>query len=133
MGKIWNETKECMSRDDMRRLQSERLKKVVERVYYNCEPYRKRMQEAGVSPADIKSLDDIVKLPFTSKKDLRDYYPFGLLSSPMSEIVRIQGSSGTTGKPIVAGYTRRDIEIWGEVGVRCIMPHGLAKNHIVQV
>ena len=79
MGKIWNETKECMSRDDMRRLQSERLKKVVERVYYNCEPYRKRMQEAGVSPADIKSLDDIVKLPFTSKKDLRDYYPFAAI------------------------------------------------------
>lgn len=133
MGKIWNETKECMSRDDMRRLQSERLKKVVERVYYNCEPYRKRMQEAGVSPADIKSLDDIVKLPFTSKKDLRDYYPFGLLSSPMSEIVRIQGSSGTTGKPIVAGYTRRDIEIWGEVGARCLTAYGLGKNDIVQV
>lgn len=133
MGKIWNETKECMSRDDMRRLQSERLKKVVERVYYNCEPYRKRMQEAGVSPADIRSLDDIVKLPFTSKKDLRDYYPFGLLSSPMSEIVRIQGSSGTTGKPIVAGYTRRDLEIWGEVGARCLTAYGLGRNDIVQV
>lgn len=133
MGKIWNETKECMSRDDMRRLQSERLKKVVERVYYNCEPYRKRMQEAGVSPADIRSLDDIVKLPFTSKKDLRDYYPFGLLSTPMSEIVRIQGSSGTTGKPIVAGYTRRDLEIWGEVGARCLTAYGLGRNDIVQV
>lgn len=133
MGKIWNETKECMSRDDIRRLQSERLKKVVERVYYNCEPYRKRMQEAGVSPADIRSLDDIVKLPFTSKKDLRDYYPFGLLSTPMSEIVRIQGSSGTTGKPIVAGYTRRDLEIWGEVGARCLTAYGLGRNDIVQV
>ncbi len=130
---IWNEAMECMRREDLRKLQGIRLKKVVERIYHNCEPYRKRMQEAGITPADINSIDDIVKLPFTSKKDLRDYYPFGLLSSPMSEIVRLHASSGTTGKPIVVGYTRNDLNIWNEVGARCFTAYGLGKNDIVQV
>ncbi len=130
---IWNETAECMDREEMRKLQSERLRNVVDRVYYNCEPYRKRMQEAGVMPGDIQTIDDIVKLPFTSKKDLRDYYPFGLLSSPMSEIVRVHASSGTTGKPIVVGYTRNDLNIWKEVGARCLTAFGLGKNDVVQV
>ena len=130
---IWNEAMECMRCEDLRKLQGIRLKKVVERVYHSCEPYRKRMQEAGVSLADINSIDDIVKLPFTSKKDLRDYYPFGLLSSPMSEIVRLHASSGTTGKPIVVGYTRNDLNIWNEVGARCFTAYGLGKNDVVQV
>jgi phenylacetate-CoA ligase len=130
---IWNETMECMSREDMRKLQGIRLKKTVEKVYHNCEPYRKRMQEKGVTPADIQSIDDIVKLPFTSKKDLRDYYPYGLLSSPISEIVRVHASSGTTGKPIVAGYTQNDLNIWGEVGARCFTAYGLSKNDVIQV
>jgi phenylacetate-CoA ligase len=122
-----------MSRDEMRKLQSMRLKTTVERVYHNCEPYRRRMQEKGVTPADIRSIDDIVKLPFTSKKDLRDYYPFGLLSAPISDIVRVHASSGTTGKPIVAGYTRNDLNIWGEVGARCFTAYGIRQNDIVQV
>lgn len=122
-----------MGREDMRKLQGIRLKKTVERIYHNCEPYRKRMQEAGVSPNDIENIDDIVKLPFTSKKDLRDYYPFGLLSSPMSEIVRLHASSGTTGKPIVVGYTRKDLGIWDEVGARCFTAFGLGKQDVVQV
>ncbi|MDR1562164.1 MAG: phenylacetate--CoA ligase [Dysgonamonadaceae bacterium] len=130
---IWNKTIETMSRNEMQELQGIRLKRTVERMYHNCEPYRSRMQEMGVSPADIRSIDDIVKLPFTSKKDLRDYYPFGLLSSPMSEIVRLQASSGTTGKPIVAGYTRNDLNIWGEVGARCFTAYGIGKNDVVQV
>ena len=130
---IWNETAECMNREEMRKLQSIRLKKVVTRVYHNCEPYRKRMQEAGITPNDIQTMDDIVKLPFTSKKDLRDYYPFGLLSSPLSEIVRVHASSGTTGKPIVVGYTRNDLAIWNEVGARCLTAYGLGKNDVVQV
>jgi phenylacetate-CoA ligase len=130
---IWNETVECMSREDMRKLQGIRLKKTVERVYHNCEPYRKRMQEKEVMPSDIQSIDDIVKLPFTSKKDLRDFYPFGLLCTPMSEIVRLQASSGTTGKPIVVGYTRNDLNIWGEAGARCFTAYGLGKNDVVQV
>ena len=130
---IWNEVMECMHREDLSKLQGNRLKSVVERVYHNCEPYRKRMQEAGITPADIRSIDDIVKLPFTSKKDLRDYYPFGLLSSPMSEIVRLHASSGTTGKPIVVGYTRNDLNVWNEVGARCFTAYGLGKNDVVQV
>lgn len=130
---IWNETMECMNREDLRKLQGIRLKKVTERVYHNCEPYRKRMQEAGITPADINTIDDIIKLPFTSKKDLRDYYPFDLLSSPMSEIVRLHASSGTTGKPIVVGYTRNDLNIWNEVGARCFTAYGLGKNDIIQV
>ncbi len=130
---IWNESIECMCRNYLRKLQGMRFKKVVYRVYYNCEPYRKRMQEAGITPGDINTIDDIVKLPFTSKKDLRDYYPFGLLSTPMSEIVRLHASSGTTGKPIVVGYTRNDINIWNEVGARCFSAYGLGKNDIIQV
>ncbi|GHT62943.1 phenylacetate-coenzyme A ligase [Bacteroidia bacterium] len=122
-----------MSREDMRKLQGIRLKRTVERVYHNCEPYRKRMQEKSVTPNDIQTIDDIAKLPFTSKSDLRDYYPFGLLSVPMSEIVRLQASSGTTGKPIVVGYTRGDLNIWGEVGARCFTAYGLGKNDVVQV
>ena len=130
---IWNETVECMTREEMHKLQSIRLKKAVTRVYHNCEPYRKRMQEAGIVPNDIQTIDDIVKLPFTSKKDLRDYYPFGLLSSPLSEIVRVHASSGTTGKPIVVGYTRNDLAIWNEVGARCLTAYGLGKNDVIQV
>jgi phenylacetate-CoA ligase len=91
------------------------------------------MQEAGVSPDDIRSIDDIVKLPFTSKQDLRDYYPFGLLSSPMSEIVRVHAYSGTTGKPIIVGLTRNDLAVWKEAGARCLTAYGLGKNDIVQV
>ena len=130
---IWNETVECMDRQRLRDLQSVRLKRVVERVYHNCEPYRKRMQEAGVSPSDINGIEDIAKLPFTSKQDLRDYYPYGLLSSPLSEIVRIHASSGTTGKPIVVGLTRNDLSVWSEVGARCLTAFGLGKNDTVQV
>lgn len=130
---IWNETIECMEREEMQKLQSIRLKQVVEKVYHNCEPYRKRMQEAGITPDDIQSIEDIAKLPFTSKKDLRDYYPFGLLSSPMSEIVRVHASSGTTGKPVVVGYTRKDVAIWNEVGARCFTAFGLGKNDVIQV
>ncbi|MCL1937947.1 MAG: phenylacetate--CoA ligase [Candidatus Azobacteroides sp.] len=130
---IWNETMECMNRQDLQKLQESRLKKVVERVYYNCEPYRKRMQEAGIIPSDINTMEDIVKLPFMSKQDLRDHYPFALMSSPMSEIVRLHASSGTTGKPIVVGYTRTDLNIWNEVGARCFTAYGLGKNDIVQI
>lgn len=130
---IWNETMECMNREEMKKLQGIRLKQTVERVYHNCEPYRRRMQEKGITPADIQTIDDIVKLPFTSKKDLRDHYPFGLLSTPMSEIVRLHASSGTTGKPIVVGYTRGDLNVWDEVGARCFTAYGLGKQDIIQV
>ncbi len=130
---IWNETVECMNREEMENLQGLRLKRVIDRVYHNCEPYRKRMQAAGVTPDDIHGIKDIVKLPFSSKKDLRDYYPWGLLSAPKSEIVRVHASSGTTGKPIVVGLTENDLAVWKEVGARCMTAFGLGKDDTVQV
>lgn len=130
---IWNETVECMSREEMRKLQSIRLKKVVERVYHNTTFYRRKMQELGITPDDIQSIDDITKLPFTVKQDLRDNYPFGLMATPMSEIVRLHASSGTTGKPIVVGYTRADLSMWSEVVARCLTAYGLSKHDIIQV
>lgn len=108
---IWNETIECMSRDEMRKLQSIRLNRIVEHAYHNSPFYRKKMQELGVTPEDIETIDDIIKLPFTVKQDLRDNYPFGLIAKPMSEIVRLHASSGTTGKPIIVGYTRKDLSV----------------------
>ena len=111
---IWNESIECMDRESLRKIQSIRLKKIVDYVYHNTPFYRKKMQEMGITPDDINSIDDIVKLPFTTKHDLRDNYPFGLCAVPMSQIVRIHASSGTTGKPTVVGYTRKDLSSWAE-------------------
>ena len=130
---IWNETKECMSRDEMQTLQSVRLVKLVDRVYHNVEYYRKRMQQVGIEPDDIKGIEDLHKLPYTTKNDLRDTYPFGLFAVPTSQIVRIHASSGTTGKSTVVGYTRRDIEIWSECVARCISMAGLGKEDIIQI
>jgi len=122
-----------MSRDEMRKLQSIRLKKIVEHAYHNSPFYRKKMQESGVMPEDIETIADIVKLPFTVKQDLRDNYPFGLMAKPMSEIVRLHASSGTTGKPIVVGYTRKDLSVWSEVVARCLAAYGVTKDDCVQV
>ena len=130
---IWNEAKECMSRDQMCVLQGERLKKQVKYVYHNVEYYRKKMQNVGLEPGDINGLEDLTKLPFTTKDDLRDTYPFGLFAAPQSEIVRIHASSGTTGKATVVGYTRRDIDIWAECVARALTQCGIGKNDIVQV
>lgn len=130
---MWNETKECMSRDEMTAMQSARLKKLVNRVYHNVEFYRKKMQELGVEPGDINGIEDIKKLPYTTKTDLRDNYPFGLFSAPGSEIVRVHASSGTTGKATVVGYTRRDIDIWQECVARCLAMAGIGREDIIQV
>lgn len=130
---MWNETKECMSRDEMTAMQSARLKKLVNRVYHNVEFYRKKMQELGVEPGDINGIEDIKKLPYTTKTDLRDNYPFGLFSAPRSEIVRVHASSGTTGKATVVGYTRRDIDIWQECVARCLAMAGIGREDIIQV
>ena len=108
----WNESMECATLNEMRALQSFRLSQTVRRVYERVPLYRKRMDEAGVSPADIRSVDDLHKLPFTYKKDLRDTYPYGLFAVPMKDVVRLHASSGTTGKQIVVGYTREDLDIW---------------------
>lgn len=130
---IWNEAKECMSRDQICTIQEARLIKTVNQVYHNVEPYRRKMQNVGLEPGDIRHLDDLQKLPFTTKDDLRDNYPFGLFAVPKSEIVRIHASSGTTGKATVVGYTRRDIEVWSECVARCLTMAGLGKNDTIQV
>ncbi len=130
---IWNEARECMSREDMNHLQSARLRKIVDRVYHNVEPYRKKMQEAGLEPGDINGIEDLHKLPFTTKDDLRDNYPFGLFAAPQTDIVRIHASSGTTGKATVVGYTRKDIDVWRECVARCCTMAGLGKDDIIQV
>ncbi len=130
---IWNEAKECMSRDELHHLQGKRLVKTVNHVYHNVEFYRKKMQAMGLEPGDIQSADDITKLPYTTKDDLRDTYPFGLFAVPMSEIVRVHASSGTTGKATVVGYTRRDIDVWSECVARAFTMAGLTKDDIIQV
>ena len=130
---IWNETKECMSRDEMTALQSARLRKIVDYVYHNVEFYRKKMQVLGLLPTDIKGIEDIEKLPFTTKDDLRDTYPFGLFAVPKSEIVRVHASSGTTGKATVVGYTRHDLDVWAECVARCLTMSDVGRDDIVQV
>jgi phenylacetate-CoA ligase len=122
-----------MSRDERANLQSERLRKMVERLYSNVPFYRKKFQEAGISPTDIKGIEDLPKLPFTYKQDLRDNYPFGLFAVPQSEIVRIHASSGTTGKQTVVGYTRKDLDMWSECVARALTSVGVSKKDIVQV
>jgi phenylacetate-CoA ligase len=130
---IWNEKIECASRDFMNEIQSERLISTVKRVYHNIPYYRKKMQEKGLTPDDIKSVADLHKLPFTTKPDLRDSYPFGSFTVPMSEIVRIHASSGTTGRPTVVGYTRNDISMWSENVTRALCMAGVHQNDMVQI
>src|SRR5665647_922962 len=130
---IWNKDIECMGRDAMRALQSERLIKLVQQVYDNVAFYRRRMDEMGVKPSDIQSIDDIVKLPFTYKTDLRDNYPFNLFAVPMKDIVRVHASSGTTGKPTTVGYTKNDIENWREVLARCLTMAGISNEDVMQI
>ena len=130
---IWNRHFECMHRDGIRQIQGERLRETVERVYFNVPYYRSKMQQAGLGPESIQSIDDIAKLPFTTKTDLRDNYPFGLFAVPMSEIVRVHASSGTTGKPTVVGYTRNDISTWSEVMARTLTSAGANRNDFIQV
>ena len=130
---IWNEAKECMSRDQLQTLQGARLVKLVDRVYHNVEFYRKKMQELGIEPGDIKGIEDITKLPFTTKNDLRDNYPFGLFAVPQSQIVRVHASSGTTGKATVVGYTRKDISVWAECVARAFSQAGLNRDDVIQI
>ena len=130
---IWNKKIECMSRDEMTALQSERLVKLVNYVYKNVDFYRKKMNDLGLLPGDIKSIEDIEKLPFTTKDDLREHYPFGLFATPQSEIVRIHASSGTTGKATVVGYTKNDLDVWSECVARCFTMAGITKEDIIQI
>ena len=130
---IWNPNKECMSREQMRELQGKRLQKLVQYVYHNVPFYREKMQAMNIMPDDIKTIDDIKKLPFTTKQDLRDNYPFGLNAVPQSEIVRVHASSGTTGRPTVVGYTRRDLAVWSEAIARCLSAFGASRQDTISV
>jgi len=130
---VWNENIECMDRDTLRKIQDIRLKKMVDYVYHNTPFYRKKMQEMNLTPDDIKGIDDITKLPFTTKLDLRDNYPFGLCAVPMSQIVRIHASSGTTGRPTVVLYTRKDLNVWAECISRAFTAYGAGKKDIFQI
>lgn len=130
---IWNREIECMPRNEMRELQSKQLCQLVERLYAVSPFYKKRMDEKGVKPTDIKSIDDISKLPFTYKQDLRDNYPFGMFAVPMKEIVRVHASSGTTGKPTTVGYTKKDINVWKEVVARSFSMCGVDTNDVMQI
>ncbi len=130
---IWNEFIECMNRERLAKLQGERLALMIQRLYYNIPFYRKLFQEKGIEPDDIKSIEQLKDLPFTTKQDLRDTYPFGLFAVPKSEVVRLHASSGTTGKPTVVGYTRKDIEIWSEVVARTLTAAGAGKNDVLHI
>lgn len=130
---IWNWHFECMERDELEKIQIERLQETIERIYFNVPFYRHKMQEAGLGPDSFQKLDDLRKFPFTTKQDLRDNYPFGLFALPISEIVRVHASSGTTGKPTVVGYTRRDITTWSEVMARTLTSAGANRNDFIHV
>ncbi len=130
---MWNEKIETMSRDEKKKLQSERLVTLVKRLYENVPFYKQRMDEKGVTPQDIKSIEDISKLPFMTKSDLREVYPHGLLAVKQEDIVEVHMSSGTTGKPVVMEYTRNDIDNWAEAVARALTMTGVSKNSTVQV
>lgn len=124
---------ECMPREEIKRIQSERLVWQVARMYDRVELFRKRMDEKKLKPEDIKSIDDLSKLPFSYKQDLRDYYPYGLFAEPLKNIVRTHASSGTTGKQIVVGYTRHDLEMWADCMARQLAAAGTTDEDVVQV
>ncbi len=124
---------ECASREQIRAWQDERLVKQVRHVYEHVPYYRSLMQQKGVTPDDIRSVDDLHKLPFLTKDDLRDAYPYGLLAVPKSDVVRIQSTSGTTGRRVVAFYTQHDIDLWDECCARALVAAGGTKDDIVHV
>ncbi|QCQ21502.1 phenylacetate--CoA ligase family protein [Desulfoglaeba alkanexedens] len=128
---ILNIEYETMPREALEAIQMRRLQNTLQRVYATVPFYRARFDEAGVKPSDIQSLDDLRRLPFTTKQDLRDNYPFGLFAVPMDNVVRIHASSGTTGKPTVVGYTARDIQTWAELMARCLAAAGANRGDII--
>ena len=130
---MWQKEIETMPREEIKKLQSERLVWQVKRMYENVPLFRKRMDEKGLTPADVTSVDDLSKLPFSYKQDLRDYYPYGLFSVPMEDVVRVHASSGTTGKKIVVGYTKNDLDMWNNCVARMMTAIGIDKKDFIQV
>lgn len=133
MERYWNENMECATKDEMKALQSFRLSQTVRRVYNNVPYYRERMEKAGITPDDIHSVEDLKKLPFTMKQDLRDTYPYGLFAVPMEDVVRVHASSGTTGKQIVVGYTQHDLDVWSECCARALTAAGATNKDFMHV
>lgn len=129
---LWNPKIESMKPTELKDLQLKRLKQLIKRVYQTNKFYKIKLQDAGVAPADIKKLSDIEKIPFLTKNDLREYYPFGLVCTEMDDIVEVHASSGTTGKPVVGPYTQNDVDLWGEVMARSLYANGLRKNDRMQ-
>ena len=129
---IWSK-EETLPREEIEKIQLERLKETVARVYEKVLPYRKKMDEAGIKPEDIKSLSDLRKLPFVVKQDLRDNYPYGLFAVDRDDLVRIHASSGTTGKPTVVGYTEGDLKTWTECVSRIACMGGATSKDIAQI
>ena len=130
---IWNERMECMSPAELKDIQSERLRETVKYVYDQCWYYKKKLQAADIKPESIKSIDDIKKLPLTTKDDMRDSYPFGLFSAALNNIIEIHVSSGTTGNPTVVGYTKEDIKLWSEVMARALGCAGAEPGDMIQI
>mgnify|MGYP001041391380 FL=1 len=129
---IWNPEAECRPPEQRRRLQLAHLKNLVERVYEKVPFYRKKFQQAGITPKDIRSLEDIQKIPFTTKDELRETYPYGLLAVPEAEIEEVHMSSGTTGTPVVDAYTKKDLDVWSESMARTLSMAGATRNDIIQ-
>ena len=129
---IWNKEFETMPREELKKLQGQRLRQAVEYVSKRVPFYQRKFKEAGIKPEDIHGLDDIGRLPFTTKGDLRNEYPFGMFAVPLEEVIRIHASSGTTGKPTVGGYTRNDLKIWGEVMARTVTSAGVTAKDVAQ-
>lgn len=130
---IWDPTYECMQREELEQLQLERLQATLNRVYKSVTCYRKKFDDAGIIPEDVKSLSDLEKLPFTTKEDLRLNYPYGMFAVPLREVVRIHSSSGTTGKPTVVGYTKNDIKLWANLVARFMTAAGVNHDDVVQI
>jgi len=131
--RIWNPDAETMPREDLEQLQLERLQSTLNRVYKNVKFYRSRFDELGIEPADIRSREDLEKIPFTTKDDLRDNYPYGMFALPLREVVRIHSSTGTTGKPTVVGYSANDLDSWSEVVARIMTAGGVTNDDVVQI
>lgn len=130
---IWSPKEECMPRSSMETLQLDRLKRIVQYAYDRVPFYKKAFDDIGLKPSDIRTLKDVSRLPFTTKDDLRDNYPYGMFAVPMKQIVRLHGSSGTTGKPTVVGYTRNDIDTWAELVARVAAEAGATDDDVAQI
>jgi phenylacetate-CoA ligase len=131
--RIWDPLNECLGREELRMLQFTRLRETLDRVYRSVPRYQEKFREAGIAPRDIKTLEDLASLPFTTKEDLRIGYPYGMFAVPMREVVRIHSSSGTTGKPTVVGYTRQDLQTWTELAARFMTAAGVTEDDIVHI